>query len=221
MNFLNIFTALSVLIASYFANFDANSPQQETIKEAVFNFENSKTGALPENWEPALTGKGEMCEWKVVDDNGNKVVAQTSAINYGYRFNMLINKNLNFKDIEITLKFKGVKGGEDQGGGAVWRYIDENNYYVARANPLENNFRVYKVVKGNRIELASADRIDIKTNKWYTLKIIMKGNKIECFFNGKPELSVTDNTFTAPGKVGLWTKSDAQTYFDDIKVKGI
>jgi hypothetical protein len=88
---------------------------------------------------------------------------------------------------------------------------------VARANPLENNYRVYKVVNGNRIQMESA-RVTINTGEWYSLKVTMKGDKIKCYFNGKPELETTDSTFKKAGKVGLWTKSDAVTYFDDFKV---
>ena len=161
-----------------------------------------------------------MGQWEVLDGNGNKVLAQTSKENFGYHFDVIVNEQLSYNDLEFTLKFKGVEGHEDQGGGPVWRYQDANNYYVARANPLENNYRVYKVLDGNRKILKSID-IDVMTGQWYIVKIIMKGNNIECYLNGELQLSTTDNTFTNAGKIGLWTKADAVTYFDDLQITAI
>ena len=188
---------------------------------ATFRFEKYPTGKMPAGWSVALTGKGKMCQWEITEDEGtDKVLAQISKDNHDYRFNLIVNDSLRYKDLEMSVKFKGIAGNTDQGGGPVWRYQDENNYYVARANPLENNFRVYKVVDGDRSELKSA-RLTINSGQWYSLKIIMKGDVIQCFFNNKLELETKDNTFDKAGKIGLWTKSDAQTYFDDLKIKAL
>ena len=181
------------------------------------DFEKLSPGKLPQGWFSTYTGNGHFGVWQVVDDNGNKVLAQLSSKNRGYHFNLAISEKPVLKDVEIKLRFKGVKGVEDQGGGPVWRFRDKNNYYVARANPLENNFRVYKVVNGRRIQLASA-RVPVPTGKWHTIKIRMVGTHIECFYNGKKYLDVKDSTFDAPGKIGLWSKADAVTYFDDLEV---
>ena len=194
-----------------------NPKQAEISADTSFNFENYDLNTNPQDWQTDLTGKGKICEWKILNDNNNKILAQTSNEKQSYRFNLITNKNLYYKNLQISVRFKGISGKKDQGGGPVWRYIDKNNYYVARANPLENNFRVYKVVNGNRKELKSAD-IEIDSNKWYNIKIIMNGNKIKCYFNGKLELETTDNTFPDAGKIGLWTKSDAVTYFDNLKI---
>ena len=185
-----------------------------------FDFEKSTVGQLPTDWDVALTGDGKMCDWKVLNAQGNKLVAQTSNIDKSYRFNLLVNQKLSYKDVEISLRFKAVKGHEDQGGGMLWRYIDENNYYVVRANPLENNYRLYKLVDGRRIELASTN-IEMSNNVWYSLKIRMIDNKIQCYFNGKLKMEQTDDTFSNIGKIGLWTKSDAQTYFDDVAITNL
>ena len=116
------------------------------------------------------------------------------------------------------VSFKAVKGEKDQGGGLVWRYQDANNYYVARMNPLEDNFRVYKVVGGKRSkEFQSAD-VKVPAGEWHTLKIKHVGDHIECFLDGKKHLDVKDDSIDKAGKVGLWTKADAQTYFDNLKV---
>jgi hypothetical protein len=192
----------------------AESTAPVTVPEAFFDFEKDQTGAVPKGWSDQFTGN-----WKVTDDNGNKVLEQASSNHSGSYFNVIVNKDLNHKDVAISVKFKGIKGNEDQGGGPVWRYKDIKNYYIARANPLENNYRVYKVINGHRKELKSAN-IDIQTGKWYDLRIEMKGNRIKCYFNGKLELETTDNSFTGAGKVGLWTKADAVTYFDNMNVKG-
>ena len=186
-------------------------------KAVEFNFEKEELGKIPNSWTKYLTGNGKMCSWEIVDDSENKVFAQTSQNTNDYRFNVAVNNDFSYKNIEISVKFKAIAGEVDRGGGLVWRFIDENNYYVARANPLENNFRVYKVVNGDRKKLKSA-KVKMKSNIWYDIKITMDGDKIKCYFNGKLELETTDDTFSKKGKVGLWTKSDAQTYFDNLIV---
>ena len=183
--------------------------------EVVFDFEDDTVGSIPEGWSHTFTG-----DWKVMDDNGNKVLKQISSNHSGSYFNVIVNDQINATDVDITVRFKGVAGREDQGGGPVWRYQNIDNYYIARANPLENNFRVYKVVNGRRKEMKSAD-LEIQSGKWYTLRITMQGDKITCYFDGKPELETTDKTFTKSGKTGLWTKADAVTVFDDMKIKVI
>ncbi len=187
--------------------------QPLSVNETIFDFENDKTGILPPNW------LNETGEWKVVKDGANKVMAQVSKNHSGSYYNVTVNRDLNFKDVEINVKFKGITGREDQGGGPVWRYKDIKNYYIARPNPLENNYRVYKVINGHRKELKSAD-LDIRTAQWYKLKIEMKGNRIKCYFDGRLVLETTDDSFKDSGKVGLWSKADAVTSFDDMAVKG-
>ncbi len=189
-----------------------------TTQDTLFNFENYAEDNIPAGWTAALTGKGKMCQWRIVNDNGNHVLAQTSSEPPDYRFNIITNNNLIRKEVEMSVRFKAVKGLGDMGGGPVWRYVDKNNYYVARANPLEDNYRVYKVVNGNRIQLKSAT-IHMKSGTWYTLKVVMKGINIKCYFDNKLQYQTIDGTFTKAGKVGLWTKSDAVTYFDDFDVK--
>ena len=196
-----------------------DNSQIELSGNASFSFDESETGKIPSGWSNYFTGKGGLGKWEIVDDNGNNVLAQTSQENFGYHFDVIVNDDLIYQDLEITLKFKGIKGEEDQGGGPVWRYQDADNYYIARANPLENNYRVYKVVDGNRKMLKSVD-IDVTSGEWHTIKIIMKGNKIECFYDGELYLTTTDDTFVKAGKIGLWTKADAVTYFDDLQIAG-
>jgi hypothetical protein len=120
--------------------------------------------------------------------------------------------------LEVSVKMKALAGKEDQGGGLVWRVKDANNYYVVRHNPLEDNYRLYKVEQGKRSEL---QRADVKSNGgWHTLRVTMEGDRIQCFYDGQKYLEVKDSTFPGPGEIGLWTKAEARSHFDDLKVIG-
>lgn len=185
--------------------------------DTIFNFENQTEGKLPYGFVADATNKAESIKWSVVNDNGNKVVAQ-QAINSGSCYNLLVLDKISYQDFIASVRIKAISGEEDQGGGLVWRYIDKNNYYIARYNPLENNLRFYRVVNGSRKELESTDS-DIKQGEWFTLNIVMKGNKITCSMNGKTMIESTDDTFKSAGLIGFWTKADAVTYFDDLKIQ--
>ena len=179
---------------------------------------NVPVGELPRDWLAAKTGEGPGSVWKVVEDAtapGGKALAQTSAEGPKRLFNLCVNDKVKFRDLDVSVAFKAVAGKIDQGGGLVWRYKDHNNYYLARMNPLENNYRVYKVVGGKRTQLAT---VDLKAAAgWHTLRVVHRGNHIQCQFDGKPYLDVNDNTFQKAGKIGLWTKADAQTHFADLR----
>ncbi len=116
--------------------------------------------------------------------------------------------------MDLTVRFHAIAGKFDQGGGLVWRAKDGRNYYIARYNPLEDNFRVYTVVDGQRTQLQNADIP--RSDGWHTLRVTMRGDHIQCFYDGKKSLDVHDTTFTKPGHIGLWTKADARTRFDDL-----
>jgi hypothetical protein len=187
-------------------------------------FTKDDLGKLPSGWKAARTGKGEGSVWKVAADDSapsesGVVLAQTAESPRGL-FNLCIAEDGRFKDVEVQVAFKAVRGKIDQGGGIVWRYQDANNYYVARMNPLEDNYRVYKVVAGKRIQLGTKEDLKIPAGEWHVLKIKQSGEQIECWLDGKKCLQAKDDTFTKAGKIGLWTKADAQTYFDDLQVRG-
>ena len=190
----------------------------------VWNFDNDKQGEIAGGFLNQLTGKGGPGKWEVIKDDTAtstpNVIAQTSLAYFGYHFSMAVNENEVYDDFELIVKFKGVAGEEDQGGGPVWRYQDNNNYYIARANPLEDNFRVYKVVDGKRIQMDSA-RLKVTSGEWHTIKVVARKDQIQCFYDGQPHLEVKDDTFQKAGRVGLWTKADAVTYFDDLEVRPI
>ena len=196
------------------------SPEEDE-KEVVINFDKDAEGTLPKGWSSAKTGRGGLGKWVVVKDDSApskpNVLAQMSKENLGYHFSIAVVDETLYSDVEIELALKAVDGQEDQGGGPVWRFVDADNYYVCRANPLEGNFRVYKVVDGDRRQLQSV-KLTIPSNQWHALKIKNTGNHIQCWLNGTLYLDVEDDTFKE-GKIGLWTKADAVTYFDDVVVK--
>jgi len=189
----------------------------QTGYDTIFDFDNETEGQLPSGFVADATNKAKSIKWNIVNDNGNKVVEQ-QAVNSGSCYNLLVLEKIACENFTASVKIKAISGEEDQGGGLVWRYIDKNNYYIARYNPLEYNLRFYRVVNGSRKELESTDS-DIKQGEWFTLNIVMKGNKITCSMNGKTMIESTDDTFISAGLIGFWTKADAVTYFDDLKIK--
>jgi hypothetical protein len=193
-------------------------------KPRTIVFGKDDLGKVPKGWTAAKTGTGDGSIWKVVADattpsKSGYALAQT-AESPNALFNLCVADDTRFKDVEATVAFKAVKGAKDQGGGIVWRYQDADNYYIARMNPLEDNFRLYKVVAGKRIQLATQEDLKVPVGQWHTLTIKMTGAQIECALDGKKYLEAKDETFAQPGKVGLWTKADAQTYFDGLKISG-
>ncbi len=180
-----------------------------------WNFEQAAPGSLPQGWK-AATGT-----WKVATDQtapaGPKVLAQL-AKSPDDVFNVAYLREPTFKDLRMSVRFRAVAGKVDQGGGLVWRLKDPKNYYIARYNPLEDNFRVYKVVGGHRKMLQSA-RLKLDHQAWHTLEVSMVGDHIECSLDGKKYLDLRDSTFRDAGAVGLWTKADAQTHFDGLEVR--
>jgi Domain of Unknown Function (DUF1080) len=191
--------------------------------DRLFRFSKADLGRLPKGWKAEKTGKGEGSIWKVTADktapSGTGLVLAQTAEGPAALFNLCVAEGTRYKDVRLRAAFKAVAGKEDQGGGLVWRYRDPENYYVARMNPLEDNFRLYKVVNGRRIQLATA-KVKVATGTWHTLEVRMAGDHIQCFLDGQMHLDERDRTYAEAGAVGLWTKADAQTRFDGVAVKG-
>lgn len=160
--------------------------------------------------------KSEVGDWAVARDADQRVLHQR-AKSPDAVFNVILATETRAKDVDLSVRLKAIAGNDDQGGGLVWRARDKDNYYLARYNPLEHNFRLYKIEKGKRTMFKNAD---IKaTPGWHTLRVTMNGKHIVCFYDGEKRLETDDATFTAAGKIGLWSKADAQSYFDDLKLE--
>jgi hypothetical protein len=206
-----------LLIGAYGAAVDGADEKAKTL-----SFAKSDLGKLPAGWKSGATGKGaETSVWKVAEDEtapgGPFVLYQTSK-NPGSAFNVCIAEDGGkYKDVDISIAVKAIAGKRDQGGGIIWRVQDKDNFYIVRFNPLEQNFWVYKTVGGKRI---SFKRIAAKgkAGKWHTIRVVHKGDKMKCYFNGKLLLEQSDDTFPKAGMVGLWSKADAQSYFANVKV---
>lgn len=189
----------------------------------TFNFDQDKVGELPGTWRNrgAVRAK-KPAEWTVVADPGAPspphVLALTKLAEDPTDYNLVMVKGLQAKVFNLTTKLKSLSGKEDQGGGLIWRALDDENYYLARINPLEQNFRVYKVVDGKRTQLGTVD-LDAKVDTWYTMEVISLGNTFVCTVDHRWTLQFNDGTFPEAGKVGLWTKADAMTVFDDVEVR--
>src|SRR5215467_5422039 len=197
------------------------APLQAAGKELVYKFDNDAPGQLPTKFHSAKTGGGGAEKWSVVADpsasSKPNVVAQTSTDQTDYRFPLLISDEGSFQDLDLTVRFKAVSGSVDRAGGLVFRLRDPNNYYIVRANALENNYRLYHVVNGRRSQFAGAN-FKVTSGEWHELRVEAVGNKITCYYDGAKKVEATDSTFKDAGKVGLWTKADSVTYFDDLKV---
>ena len=186
------------------------------------DFENAQVGALPAGVTTALTGSGGPVKWAIVEDAGApagpKVLAQTSADRTDNRFPLAIFAEPSVADVSVTVRFKPVSGEVDRAGGIAVRLADKDNYYVVRANALEDNVRLYKVVAGRRTQFTGANT-KVASGVWHQLGLEARGSRFEVFFNGKSLYTATDTTFAGPGRIALWTKADSITYFDDLIIK--
>ncbi len=191
-------------------------------KVYYWDFENVPEGELPRSFRAEATHpRGPLARWEVLREpsapSGQKVLALTEIKRPSPgTFNLCWTDKVRFRDGEIEVRFKAVRGRIDQGGGIMWRVKDRNNYYVVRYNPLENNFRIYYVLRGRRVLIQSAD---VKLSSgWHTMRVVQKGDRYEAYLDGRLLLSGRDRHITGPGGIGLWTKADAQTNFDDLRV---
>jgi hypothetical protein len=188
----------------------------------VINFDTAPLGKAPPGWTVAMTNRGGAPKWEIRKDQSAPtqpyVLAQVSNDPTGNRSPLAILDRMSLRDGDVSVRIKPVSGHEDQGGGVVWRYRDENNYYVARANALEKNVAVYRVENGRRSQVLAVARHDIPMNAWSILKVSARGSHFQVYVDHRRILQGQDNTFPASGGVGLWTAADSVTYFDDFRV---
>jgi hypothetical protein len=177
-------------------------------------------GAPPADFEFARTGQGGPGRWTVVADAtsfGNRVIEQSSTDRTDYRFPLAIFNPIVAKNVDVSVKFKPVAGRVDQAGGIAVRVLDPDNYYVVRANALEDNVRFYRVVKGRREQIDGVNT-KVASNEWHSLGLKVEGERFTIEFNGKTLLTTSDKTFAGAGKIALWTKADSVTRFDQIAI---
>jgi hypothetical protein len=185
-------------------------------------FETDAVGATPKGWTATKTGRGEP-KWTIEQDQTApsklRIVKQSGQATYP----LLLKDDTDIKDGFIEMKFKAVAGSEDRAAGLVWRARDANNYYVVRANALEDNVVLYKTVDGVRSALDIVGRrggygidVSVPANQWHGLRVDFNGSRFKVRYNGKQLFEVDDSTFSDAGKVGLWTKADSVTLFDEI-----
>jgi hypothetical protein len=188
----------------------------------VVTFDNGPLGKTPPEWTVAMTNHGHAPRWEIVKDTSAAtqpyVFAQVSTDPARDRYPLAIFNDVTFRDGDVSVRLKPVSGREVQAGGLVWRYRDENNYYLARANALEKNVQVFKVENGVRHPLMAGVHHEIPSNAWSILKVSARGNRFQVYMDHRRILQGWDNTFMSGGKVGLWTVADSVTYFDEFRV---
>jgi len=179
------------------------------------NFDNMKTGAAPAGWTATQTSSGKA-KWTVEKDGSAPSKPNVLKQSGQATFPICFKNDTNIKDGFVEVKFKPVAGREDQAGGVIWRLQDANNYYIARANALENNVTIYHTIKGKRTEKKRAN-MKVASGQWHTLHVDFNGKHFTVTFDGQNAIEWDDDTFKDAGKVGVWTKADSVTEFDDFR----
>lgn len=223
---LAVLLALATVTAAFRGGQDAAKPQaggKGEEKSITLDFDKDEAGKPPKDFTIALTGGGPAPEFVVAAESGapsgKQVLAQKSADSTDLRFPLCIYDKFSADDVVVSVRFKAVEGKVDRAGGVVLRLKDKDNYYVARANALEDNVRLYHVVAGKRVQFAG-EKAKVSSGEWHTLKVEARGNHFKVFFDGdKPMFEADDDTFKEAGKVGVWTKADSVTLFDDLKAE--
>jgi hypothetical protein len=183
----------------------------------LVTFQGDEVGSAPSSFLSALTGGGGPVTWVIVQDGGKTELAQTSTDPTSKRFPLCVYSGFVAKDVEVSTRFKPVSGKVDQAGGVIVRYQDKDNYYIVRANALENNVRLYKVIGGERTQIAGADA-NVSSGEWHGLALETKGSHFKVSYEGTLLFEVDDSAIGNAGQVGLWTKADSVTEFDMLTV---
>ncbi len=184
-----------------------------TYAETV-SFDREAPGALPAGWRSGVTGRGSP-KWSVEADTSAPSRPNVLKQSGSGTFPWCVRPDASLADGYVEVKFKALTGREDQAGGVVWRWKDGDNYYVARANALENNVSLYYTVNARRNTIKYVDA-PVPGNTWHTLRVEFAGKRIRVIFDGKPYIEMDDDRIAGPGAVGVWTKADSVTLFDDF-----
>lgn len=180
-------------------------------------FDAVSIGSLPSGWSVAKTGTGDGSDWQIQEDatapTGKKVLTQISTAGPNGLFNLCVAAEPLLADVHLRIALKPLTGKIDQGGGPVWRYQDEDNYYVVRWNPLEGDFRLYRVIGGKRTQLGDTVKVAANVGEWHTIAVRHRGESIECFLDGRKHFDLRDASISQAGRIGFWSKADAVTSF--------
>ncbi len=215
-NSIQVMQLLAVLMAGLLAM--ARPSQAEDVMSIEFG--KFSVGALPPGFSAGLTGRGKAVAWTVLEDPSapsGHALAEVSADTTDYRFPLAIYDDQRVSNVAVTVHFKAVAGKVDRAAGIAIRLMDPDNYYIVRANALEDNVRFYRVVKGDRHQIEGVS-LKIPSDIWQVLGLRAEGDKFTVTLNGKELFAATDRTFTGPGRVALWTKADSVTHFDRIAI---
>jgi hypothetical protein len=181
----------------------------------------TQSGGLPADFQMARTGKGAPAAWSVVADpnaQGGQVLVQTSTDQTDYRFPLAIYGGVTEANVEVTVRFKAVARRIDRAGGIAVRLADPDNYYVLRANALEDNVNFYRVAQGSRREIHGV-AAKVASDQWHTLSLRAEGDRFTVGFDGVTLFTATDRTFAGAGRIALWTKADSVTQFDGLTIR--
>jgi hypothetical protein len=202
-------TAMAKIVSGLAVAALATTAQAETV-----GFDRDPAGALPAGWLCGSTGGGAP-RWLVEADASAPSAPNVLKQSGSGPFPWCVKQGTALADGVVEVKFKPLSGREDQAGGVVWRWKDGDNYYVARANALENNVSLYYTERGSRRTLKYVDA-PVPRNAWHTLRVEFKGARIRVLLDGKAYIELDDSHITGPGAVGVWTKADSVTAFDDF-----
>jgi len=178
------------------------------------NFDDMKSAAAPAGWTATQTGSG-AAKWAIEKDESAPSKPNVLKQSGQATFPVCIKNDTSLKDGFVEVKFKPVAGKEDQAGGVIWRVQDANNYYISRANALEDNVTIYHTINGKRVAFKNINT-KVTSGVWHTLRVDFKGNKFTVTFDGNKVIEATDESFANAGKVGVWTKADSVTEFDNF-----
>lgn len=196
-----------------------SSASQVAQSALMWNFDGAAAGSPPPGFSFGRTGSGRPGRWVVRPEpdapSGPNVLAQEDDDQTDYRFPIAVEDSASFQDVNLSVRCKPMEGKVDRACGIVWRYRDENNYYLARANALEDNVRFYYVENGRRREVKGWNG-KVTVGQWHELRAEMKGNNVQVYYDGAKVIEASDSRFPTAGKVGVWTKADSRTLFDNL-----
>lgn len=219
----------ALIVVSFLASLQlaigAVAAQTETAPPALaWNFDRDQPGTIPSEFSIGTLFDGRPAgDWQVLATDRAKsppyVLAQLMPKGAEHAYKVVLFKEVTASDLNLEVSFLPIQGQADMGGGLIWRATDDRNYYLARANPLEQNIRVYRVVNGIRHLLQNFDQT-ITLKQWHTLQVSHRDCRVTIFYDDKQVFDLCDKTFHN-GMIGLWTKSDAVTYFDDLRLQHV